>query len=80
MRKKKLKFQDIINDKLLEYFNFTTLEEKNTGIIYTALTLCKSLTDEQQNEYLKQYNNIKFTNCSYRYAPEIQHTVLLLKK
>lgn len=60
----------------VEYFKFERVKNAE-GKKGTRYTLEKPL-NESQSTYLSQFKNVILSTCSYRYAPEIKHQVLII--
>ena len=75
MKRKKATLQDL-NALNIGFFAFQRIKN-NDGVFGWRYTLEKSLTDEQRY-YLNQFKNVQYSSCSYRYASEIKHDVVML--
>lgn len=75
MRRKKASILDLIRLNV-EYFKFERVKNSE-GKKGTRYTLEKPL-NESQSTYLSQFKNVILSTCSYRYAPEIKHQVLII--
>ena len=75
MRRKKASILDLIRLNV-DYFKFERVKNAE-GKRGTRYTLEKPLTDSQL-EYLSQFKNVITSSCTYRYAPEIQHQVVII--
>ena len=75
MKRKKANIFDLMKINV-EYFKYERVKNSE-GKKGTRYTLEKSLT-ESQSTYLSQFKNVILSTCSYRYAPEIKHQVLII--
>ena len=75
MRRKKASILDLIRLNV-EYFKYEHVKNSE-GKKGTRYTLEKPLTDSQL-EYLSQFKNVILSTCNYRYAPEIEHQVVII--
>ena len=75
MRRKKANIMDLIRVNV-EYFKFERVKNAE-GKRGTRYTLEKPLTDSQV-EHLSQFKNVILSTCNYRYAPELEHQVVII--
>ena len=75
MRRRKASILDLMKNNV-EYFKFERVKNAE-GKRGTRYTLEKPLTDSQL-EYLSQFKNVILSTCNYRYAPEIEHQVVII--
>lgn len=75
MKKKKASFYDIINNDI-KYFASQRVKNAD-GIKGIRFILDAPLTEAQKSA-LKGYKNIIYSNCYYKYAPEVKHATLVI--
>lgn len=52
--------------------------ENKKNVNFKAYFLSEKLTEQEEKELLKKYNNIDITYTFYEYAPEIKNNVIIL--
>ena len=75
MRRLKASLIDIINNDI-KYFASQRVKNAN-GVKGTRFILDAPLTEAQKSA-LKGYKNIIYSNCYYKYAPEIKYNTLII--
>ena len=75
MRRIKASFIDIISNDI-KYFASQRVKSAD-GVKGIRFILDAPLTETQKSA-LKGYKNIIYSNCYYKYAPEIKHCTLII--
>lgn len=79
MRKQKMTLETLVSLGY-DYIDSMPVYSHKTGKKGIRYVLDKYLTDEETKALQQSYKNIVVSDCYYRYAPEIKHSVIIILK
>jgi len=79
MRKQKMTLETLVSLGF-DYIDSIPVYSTKTGKKGIRYILEKYFTDEEKTALQQAYKNIVISECHYRYAPEIKHSVIIILK
>lgn len=79
MRKQKMTLETLVSLGY-NYIDYMPVYSTKTGKKGIRYTLEKYLSADETKALQQSYKNIVISDCYYRYAPEIKHSVIIILK